>query len=166
MSDIFQAPAITVSTKDIPVPTSTQELPVGLESFEHINIQAHLDCWIRELRVGETLEFEIDLINVGRYPAILLRFENLIPPGFAFIEKVGIYRRENGVINLRGRKLGPLSHDELKFALKANQKGTYALNPTVIFQDEAGKQWSKTLDPVAITVKEYGIMRWLLGPRE
>jgi uncharacterized repeat protein (TIGR01451 family) len=165
LSDIFQAPSITLSTKDIPVPTSTQELPVGLESFEHINIQAHLDCWIRELRVGETLEFEIDLINVGRYPAILLCFENLIPPGFTFIDKVGTYRRENGVINLRGRKLGPLSHDELRFALKANQKGNYALSPTVIFQDEAGKQWSKTLDPVAITVKEYGLFHWLRGPR-
>jgi uncharacterized repeat protein (TIGR01451 family) len=164
LSEIFQSPTITLSTKDIPVPTSTQELPVGLERFEHINIQAHLDCWIRELRVGETLEFDIDLINVGRYPALLLRFENLIPQGFEFIDKVGIYRRENGIVNLRGRKLGPLSHHELRFALKAKQKGTYALNPTVIFQDEAGQQWSKTLDPVAITVKEFGILRWLRGP--
>jgi uncharacterized repeat protein (TIGR01451 family) len=166
LRDVLQAPSITLSTKEIPVPTSTQEFPVGLESFEHINIQAHLDCWIRELRVGETLEFEIDLVNVGRYPAILVRFENLIPKGFEFIDKVGTYRRQNGVINLRGRKLGPLSHDELRFALKANQKGTYALSPTVIFQDEAGQQWAKTLEPVAITVKEYGIWRWIRGPRE
>jgi len=115
--------------------------------------------------VGETLEFEIDLINVGRYPAILVRFENLIPQGFEFVDTVGIYRRENGIVNLRGRKLGPLSHDELRFALKAIEKGTYALSPTVIFQDETGNQWSKTLDPVAITVKEVGILRWLRGPR-
>ncbi|UCH37450.1 MAG: hypothetical protein JSV76_07180, partial [Candidatus Bathyarchaeota archaeon] len=165
LSEVFQAPSITLSTKDIPVPTSTQELPVGLERFEHINIQAHLDCWIRELRVGETLEFEIDLINVGRYPAILVRFEHLIPQGFEFVDTVGTYRREDGIVNLRGRKLGPLSHDELRFALKATQKGTYALSPTVIFQDETGNQWSKTLDPVAITVKEFGILRWLRGPR-
>jgi hypothetical protein len=94
-----------------------------------------------------------------------LRFENLIPQGFEFIGTIGIYRLENDVINLKGRKLGPLSHDELRFALKANQKGTYELKPTVIFQDESGQQWSKTPDPVTITVKDFGILRWLRGPR-
>ena len=52
-------------------PTRTHENPVGLERFEHGDMQANMIIRQKSLKVGENLNLEIGLVNAGKGPATL-----------------------------------------------------------------------------------------------
>jgi hypothetical protein len=60
----------------------TNEVAVGLEKFEGADIQANIITHQRELKIGESLQLEIELVNAGKKPAILIKTEQIIPEGF------------------------------------------------------------------------------------
>ncbi len=55
LSDILATPGISSSTESFRVTTPTHEYPVGLESFEHADIQARILLPSDPVSVGENL---------------------------------------------------------------------------------------------------------------
>jgi len=163
-TEILKAPTIVSATPTISTPTPTNEEAVGLEGFEHANIQANLIIRLREVKVGEDLNLEIELVNAGKKPALLIKTEHVIPEGFEIREKPEIYRVEDSYLNMKGKRLDPLKTEEVKLVLKALNKGTFTLKPRVLYLDETGKYRSHEPEPTTITVKELGISGWLKGP--
>ena len=166
LSEVLHAPPIVSQTVAFSTPTQTQEKAVGLERFEHADIQANLILHVTELKVGEKLEIEIELVNAGKGPALLIKVEEIIPEGFKLIEKPEVYRAEDRYLNMKGKRLPPLKTEEVKLVLKPQKKGVFPLKPRVLYLDETGKYKSHEPEPVTITVKELGISGWLKGPRE
>jgi hypothetical protein len=165
LTELLHAPSIVATTTSFSAPAASQEKAVGSERFEHADIQASLIVHQKELKVGEPLTVEIELVNSGRGPALLIKVNEAIPEGFELIEKQEIYKIEDSYINMRGRRLDPLKTEDVKLVLKPKVQGTFALKPKILYLDENGKYKSHELEVVTIIVKELGIKGWLKGER-
>ena len=165
LSDVLHAPSIVSATTAFASPTPTQEQAVGSERFEHADVQANLIVRQKELKVGENLGIELELVNAGKGSALLTKVTEIVPKGFEVAEKSENCRLEDSYLNMKGKRLDPLKTEEVKLVLKPTVQGTFSLEPTVLYLDENGKYKSHEPEPVSITVKELGIKGWLKGER-
>jgi len=165
LAEVLHAPAIISTTTTFATPTPTKENAVGLERFEHADIQANLIAPQKELKVGEGLNIEIELVNAGKGPALLIKLAEVIPEGFELTEKPEMYRAEDSYLNMKGKRLDPLKTEEVKLVLRPKIQGIFPLKPKILYLDEDGKYKSHEPEPVTITVKELGIKGWIKGER-
>jgi len=165
LSEVLHAPSIVSTTTSFATPTPTYEKAVGLERFEHADIQANVITRQKTLKVGENLELEIELVNAGKGPALLIKLSEVAPEGFELTEKPEIYRVEDNFLNMKGKRLDPLKTEEIRLVLKSKAQGTFPLKPKVLYLDENGKYKSHEPEPVLVTVKELGIKGWIKGER-
>ena len=163
LTEVLHAAPVVSTTTTFTAPTPTREAPVGLDRFDHADIQASLIVRQRDLRVGEDLSLEIELVNAGRGPAQLVKLEEVVPQGFELTVKPEPYRLEDSYLNMKGRKLDPLKTEEVRLVLKPKTQGQFTLKPRILYLDEGGKYKSHEPDPVEVTVKELGITGWLKG---
>jgi tetratricopeptide (TPR) repeat protein len=165
LSEVLHTPAIVSTTTAFSTPTPNHENAVGLEKFESANIQANIMARRRQLKVGENLELEIELVNAGKGPALLIKITELIPEGFELEQKPDAYRVEDSYLNMKGRRVDPLKTEEVKLTLKPKVQGEFSFKPTVLYLDENGQYKSHQPEPITLTVTELGIKGWLKGER-
>ena len=154
LSQVMQAPTIASSTLSFAALTPTKEVAIGLEKFEHANIQANLVTTIKQVKVGESFCLSVEFVNAGREPALLLRVDDFVPSDFVVVKKPEIYRIEETTLNMKGKQLAPLKLVEVKLTLQPSKKGDYSLNPMVHYLDELGQNRSLQLKTIEITVEE------------
>jgi KaiC/GvpD/RAD55 family RecA-like ATPase/tetratricopeptide (TPR) repeat protein len=154
LSQVMQAPSIASTTQSFTAPTPTSETSIGLESFEHANVQANLVTHVKEVKVGESFCLSIEFVNAGREPALLMRVDDFVPSNFVVVKKPEIYRIEESCLNMKGKQLAPLKLVEVKLTLQPSKKGQYQLNPKVHYLDELGKNKSLQLKALDINVEE------------
>jgi hypothetical protein len=165
LTEVLHAPSIVSTTRVLTAPTPTHEEAVGSERFEHADIQANLMIRQKDLKIGENLNIELELVNAGKGFALLTKVTEIIPKGFELAEKPDNCRVEDSYINLKGKRLDPLKTEEVKLVLKPTAQGTFSLKPTVLYLDENGRYKSHEPEPVLIVVRELGIKSWLKGER-
>jgi tetratricopeptide (TPR) repeat protein len=165
LGEVLHAPSIISATAAFATPTPTQENAVGVERFEEADIQANIIVRQKELKVGENLDLEIELINAGKGPALLTKITDVVLEGFELKEKPDNYRVEGSFVNMKGKRLDPLKMEEVKLVLQPRTQGTFPLKPRIMYLDEKGKYKTHEPEPVTITVKELGIKGWLKGER-
>jgi len=165
LTELLHAPVITSTTTSFSSPTPTQEQPVGLERFEHADIQANLILRAKEVKVGEDMDFAIELVNAGKAPALLVKVDEIAPKDFEIKRVPEIYLIENSYVNMKGKRLDPLKTEDVKIVVKPLTKGVFTMKPRILYLDETGKYKSHEPDPVTITVKELGISGWIKGER-
>ena len=163
LSEILDAPGIASSTESFRAPTPSHEYPVGLDSFEHADIQGKIFMTSDTITSGEEFHLELELYNPGKTSTTLARVENLFPEDFEVGGISGIYRYEDEVLDLRSKRIGPLSNIEISIRARPLSKGQYALAPKIVFLDDTGEQRTSEPEPVTITVREMGILSWLRG---
>jgi hypothetical protein len=165
LSEVLHAPSIISTTTIFTTPTPNQENAVGLERFANADIQVNIITRQKELKVGENLDLEIELVNAGKGTALLTKITEVIPDGFDLAEKPEIYRVEDSYINMKGKRLDPLKTEEVRLVLKPKVQGVFRIKPRILYLDENGKYKSHEPEPINITVKELGIKGWLKGER-
>jgi len=165
LGEVLEAPLISSTTVSFNIPSQTHEYAVGLESFEHANLQANLYLKSKDINSGENLDFTIEIFNTGKAPASLVKVEELIPENFEVIRVPGYYKITNQYLDMKGKKLGPLSTEEISVLLKPVSKGEYMIKPRIIYMDVTGEHKSCEPEPENITVTEMGILGWIRGPR-
>jgi KaiC/GvpD/RAD55 family RecA-like ATPase len=154
LSQVMQAPSIASSTLSFAAPTPTSEASVGLENFEHANVQANLVTTVKQVKVGESFCLSIEFVNAGREPALLMKVENFIPSDFVVVKKPEIYRIEESCLIMKGKQLAPLKFVEVKLILQPSKKGDYRLNPKVQYLDERGQNKSLQLKTLEIRAEK------------
>jgi len=154
LTEIMHAPTITSSTLSFTAPTPTSEASVGLERFEHANVQANLIVGLKEVRVGESFCLTVEFVNAGKEPALLMRVEDFVPPDFVVVKKPEIYRLEDSCLNMKGKQIAPLKLVEAKLVLQPSKKGIYHLQPRVYYLDELGQDKSLLLKSKEIKIEE------------
>jgi KaiC/GvpD/RAD55 family RecA-like ATPase len=154
LNQVMQAPSIASTTKSFTAPIPTREVSVGLEQFEHANVQANVITGMKEVRLGESFCLSIEFVNAGREPALLTKVEDFIPSDFIVVKKPEIYRIEGTCLNMKGKQLRPLKLLEVKLTLQASKKGIYQLNPKVNYLDEIGQNRLLQLKTLNIEVEE------------
>jgi hypothetical protein len=165
LSEVLHAPPMISTTSVFATPTPNQENAVGLEKFESANIQANLVTRQKELKVGESLDLEIELVNAGKSSAQLIKITKVIPSGFELAEKPETYRVEDSYLNMKGKRVDPLKTEEVRLKLKPKVQGEFSLSPTVLYLDENGQYKSHQPEPITLKVTELGIKGWLKGER-
>jgi uncharacterized repeat protein (TIGR01451 family) len=150
LMEVFHAPDVISSTLSFDAPSQTQETAVGIEKFQHASIQATLTAKPKELKVGEDLHLEIELVNAGRAPAQLIKLQDPLPEGFTLQEEAGGYRMEDSYLDLRGKRLDPLKTDQIRFVLRPAQRGQFILKPRILYLDDSGKY--KSYEPESMSV--------------
>jgi len=118
ITEVLHAPSIVSTTTSFTTPTPTSEEAVGLEKFEQADIQANIITRQKELKVGENLDLEIELVNAGKGPAQLTKIMEVLPEGFELTEKPETYRLEDSYLNMKGKRLDPLKAEEIRLVLK------------------------------------------------
>ena len=154
LNEVMQAPTIASSTLSFSAPSPTGEASVGLEKFEHANVQANLVTNTNEVKVGESFSLSVEFVNAGREPALLMKVDDFVPQGFVVVKKPEIYRIEESCLNMKGKQLAPLKLVEVKLTLQSAKKGNYQLNPQVHYLDESGQNKTLQLKTLEIQVKE------------
>jgi len=161
--EVLHAPPIVSTTTLFSSPSSLHENAFGLEKFENAEIQTNVLARKKELQVGDELDLEIELVNAGKGPALLVKLAEAIPESFELAEKPETCRQEDSFLNMKGRRLEPLKTEEIKLVLKPKAKGVFPFKPRILYLDENGKLKSSEPEPINITVKELGIKGWLKG---
>ncbi|MEJ2242760.1 MAG: hypothetical protein P8Y18_11570 [Candidatus Bathyarchaeota archaeon] len=154
LNEVMKAPSIASTTQSFNAISSTSESSIGLENFEHANVQANLISQFKEVKVGESFCFSIEFVNAGREPALLMRVEDFIPSDFVVVKKPEIYRIEDSTLNMKGKQLASLKLVEVKLILQPSKKGNFRLKPKVCYLDELGQNKSLQLKTLEIKVEE------------
>jgi hypothetical protein len=151
LDEAIKPPTIASSTIVFSAPPPTKEEAVGLERFEHANIQAYLSA-PEETTLGEEFEVRMDLANVAKENGLLVRIEELIPAGFEVAKEPVPYSMDGRSLNAKGKQLAPQKVESLTLSLKSTQTGNFQLCPQVIYVDELGKFRQFRCEPVQISV--------------
>lgn len=137
----------------------------GLGRLEEASLVGNLSVQQEELGVGSGLTVELEMANMGRAAATLVKLENLTSEGLEIDRPQFSQRAPGDFVDLKGKRLEYLKTYEVKVPIKAKKKGTFQLRPRVLFVDDKGNYRSYEFEPVALTVTELGISGWLKGPR-
>ena len=165
LAKVLNAPSISSTTASFNPLTPKNEYAVGLESFEHSNIQASMHLKSNEITSSDLLEVVIVLNNTGTRAASLAKIEGMIPDKFEADYVSSYYVFDEQYIDLKGKKLGPLSTEEITIRLSPLSKGEFTIKPRIIYIDDAGEFKSCEPDPVNVKISDIGLSGWLRGPR-
>jgi uncharacterized repeat protein (TIGR01451 family) len=154
LNEVLHGPTMASTPLSLSTPIPTGEASIGLERFEHANIQASLIADTTMARVGESICLTIAFVNVGKETALLTKVEDFVPLDFAVIEEPEMYQLENNCLNMRGIQLTPLKMVEVKLILQGLRKGVFQLKPKVHYFDELGQSRSLELSSLEIKIAE------------
>jgi KaiC/GvpD/RAD55 family RecA-like ATPase/tetratricopeptide (TPR) repeat protein len=154
LSEVLHAPTITSSTASFVTLTPSEEMAVGLERFEHADVQAKLIQHQKEIRVGEDFNLKMQIVNVGKEPVLLAKVEEILPAGFQLVAKPDYCHFEDAYLDMNGKRLDPLKTEEIGLVLRPFEKGTFEMRPRIVCVDETGHQMLRGPEPVTITVSE------------
>lgn len=154
LSEILRAPTITSSTTSFVTPTPSEESAVGLERFEHANIQARLIPRKRQIQVGEEVNLKMQITNVGKQTVLLDKVEEILPPGFEVIAKPSYSHVKGKHLEMKGKKLDPLKTEEIRLAMMSFDDGTFVVKPKIIYVDINGHQMVSELEQGLIEVSK------------
>jgi len=144
--------------------TQAREREVSPESPACPDVQSNITATPKELKLGESLELEIEVTNTRKEGTVLLtKIIEVIPEGFTVAKKPEPYRMEGNCLNLKEKRLEPSKTEEVKLVLTPKVQGTLQIRPKILYLDQNGKEKACEPKPITITVKELGIKGWLKG---
>jgi predicted ATPase len=149
-----------------PPPTQIPEKTAVSKSYEYADVLCNIIATPKELKIGESLELEIELANTRKEGAILLtKITEIIPEGFVMAKKPEFYRMEGNCLNMKEKRLGPQETEIVKLVMTPKVQGTLHIKPRILYIDANSKEKTHEPKPTNITVKELGIKGWLKGER-
>ena len=129
-----------------------QELRREAEArFEHADLQAHLMVR-RQVAVGEEFEMRLDLVNVGRKPALLVKAENVLLDGLKVETLPSWCSTHNGIVEMKDRVIGAFQVESVKLTLKGAKAGTFTLALQTVYVDDLGETKTCKMNTVSIAV--------------
>jgi len=149
LNEVFQASSITSSTTSFSAIEPTEEKAVGLERFEHADVQAKIVQQKTELHVGEDADLEVQIVNVGKEAVLLTKIDNILPAGFQLSSKPDSWSIEGTGLSVKAKLLEPLEPNGIKFAFRSFIKGPVEIKPRIICVDQSGRQM--TYSPESVT---------------
>ena len=137
----------------------------GLEGLEEARVVGNLTIPAAEVNMGSDLIAELEVANVGKAVARLVKLENISVEGVQLDDRRMPHHVKGDSIDMKGQKLEYMGTHEIKIPMRAIKSGTFRLRPRIMFVDGKGNYRSYDFEPVSLTVRELGISGWLKGPR-
>jgi tetratricopeptide (TPR) repeat protein len=120
------------------------------ERFEHVDVRTNLMV-PAIVRVGQTFEVRLDIVNVSRGHGLLLRVEDAICPQLKLKNCPEEYKCERFSIDMNEKRFSPFQIVSVKLKLQAIKTGIFQLNPRIVFIDESGK--TQECEPMQVMIK-------------
>jgi hypothetical protein len=163
MEALAQSPTVSSSPVNF-----TRDQAVGLERFEVANLTGNISLSTKQTNVGSSIRIDIDLANIGKTPALLMKIDNIAPVlGFEIETEKNPHRflesSTSIAVDLKGKRVEYLKAHEMSLHFLAKSKGNFEIKPKVLFVDELGKYRSYEFEAQTIEVKELGFMGWAKG---
>jgi len=144
LSEVFHARPVTSSTSSFATISLSEEKAVGLERFMHSGIRAKLVNHEKKINIGQNIDIEIHIVNVGKEPVLLTAIENIAPLGFQLVSKPDFCSFENPNLICKGKRLDPLKEDYLKIILRPYKSGSFKIKPSITYVDLKGNRFFHT----------------------
>ncbi len=164
LGELIASPSHASSTMMIPAPSLTIEEPVGISKFQDTLVEAKLSISQKEIMLGEELQCNLHLANLGKAIAFLIRIDELIPSDCELTAKPEKYAIVNTNLDFKGRKLSALETETMSLRFKPKKKGIYVFKPRVQYMNEYGESRFHDFEQITVNVKQLGILGWLRGP--
>ena len=120
--------------------------------FEHSNIQGYLIAPMR-VEMGKEFNMRLDMANVAKNPAVLVKVEGLLPSDFKVTATQPSFNMQNGSIEMEEKRISPFQNEAVTFTVQATKAGAFTLNPQVVYVDDLGETKTCLLKPVRITAQ-------------
>jgi len=125
------------------------EKAARLNGFESANIRASVSA-PTEFVPSEEFEVKLDLTNVGKGSGSLVRIEGIVPPGCKVLRVPSYCALEGTSLNMRGRRLDPLSVESVSVWVQIPDVVGVSLSPSVVYVDELGNFKATRVEEVKI----------------
>ncbi len=165
LGELIAAPSHATSTLMMPAPSLTIEEPIGVTKFQKILLEAKLSLPQKEIMLGDELQCNLHLANLGKTVAFLIQIDELLPHNVDVTAKPERYTITDATLNFQGRKLAALETETMSYRFKPKKKGSYTFTPRIQYMNEYGEHRVHDLEPITVNVKQLGILGWLRGPR-
>ena len=133
-------------------PAHGNEGPVGLDRFEH----ADIDVDVLKIPAGSSnddiVELEIRITNIGKSPIHLLRIDDAAPENAELVGAPDACTIQGRSLQMGHRKVGPLKTETLRFGLRIASPGLIILRPKFLFNGDDGVQKQRILEPKTLVV--------------
>ena len=136
LQSMSQIPGLAGSTP-LPV-TLPRAKPSGLDRFDEAFVVGELSLSHDQIFPGSVLTAELDVANVGKAPATLLKIQNMVPEGFTYVTEKNLYPFDAGHVNLTGKRLDHLQTLNIKLVLMSGETGQFEFHPRIFFADDKG----------------------------
>jgi hypothetical protein len=113
------------------------ERAVGSNSFDAVKIMTSISV-PNEFIPSEEFEVRLDLANVGKRPGLLVRIDDLVPRRCKVTMVPSYCSLEGSSLNMRGRRLEPLSVESISVLVQIADVVSVSLSPQVTYVDESG----------------------------
>jgi len=154
----------TATATHLPSITLRGAQPLGLERFEDAKVTGELRTPQTHLTMGSDFTINIDIANVGKTPATLIKLEGVVPEGCEPVDQQNTPNLEGNSLDLRGKRLEYLKTHGVQVSFRPTRKGEFELSPRVVYVDEKGNYKSTNLQPLYLTIREPGISEGLHAP--
>ena len=133
--------------------------PGGVEKFEEAFVVGEVFIPQNEIPLSDNFVLTLDIANVGKAPATLVKIESALPEGFRLQQDSGFRLEEGGVVDLKGGRLEHLKTHQIKMPIKASQSGTFEFRPRVSYVDDQGNYRSYVFHSKSLTVVDMGLLK-------
>jgi tetratricopeptide (TPR) repeat protein/KaiC/GvpD/RAD55 family RecA-like ATPase len=129
----------------------SREIHRGGEMLEHADLRAHLMVR-RQVVVGEEFEMRLDIVNVGRKPALLIEVKNALLDDLKVSSLSPWCNMRDGAITMKNREIRGFQVNTVKLKLKSLKVGTFTLEPQADYMNDFGQTKTCKMNTVNITV--------------
>ncbi len=124
-----------------------REKPLGLERFQTVRLWGQASIMEKPGAQGAVFTLNLELTNMGKESATLIRIEDIVPEG---LEAEGAQGRS---LDLKEKRLDYLKTHKVAVDVRAPSKGMFEIRPKVILVDDKGNQSSFEFEPTAVVAK-------------
>ena len=132
-----------------------ESLKIYLENeaaFAHPNIKASLMV-PKKVVIGKAFELRLDMVNVSKSQASLIRVNGLIPfAAFKITPLTSWLKLKKGNLSMKRREISAFKTETVKLLLKGKKMGSFVLKPELTYLDDKGKIVFSNPEPFEISV--------------
>jgi adenylate cyclase len=132
-------------------PSLSRDQSVGYEQFEHANIQCNMTLSQVEVTAGEEVELELEMVNAGNAPALMVKVDGFPPSLEVECISPGVAWDADHLV-FKARKIEPMATEEIRPKLRAKEAGELEISPNFLYLDEGGKYRSYRPEAVGLRV--------------
>ena len=129
---------------------------MGTQRFDEAYVVGDLNIPQRDITLGSLFLLDLEIANVGKAPATLVKLQSVLPQGFELVTEGNAEISPNGDLDLKGRNLDHLKTYTVKVQVRPVRKGTTELRPRLFYVDDSGTYKTFQFRPTTITVLDIG----------